>query len=300
MKHYISNISISMLQVMDAVCRHKNTHLAADELGMTQPAISKSLKRLAEVTGKELFVRESRSLAVTDEGKAFWEKAVNLLSMCEDLLEDSETLFDPTETARDFTVVIPNVDTSFYINELIIKLPKKFPLININVITAPAPEAYRLIETGAAELYIGYLSTNMSKSMTSEYVSRLSFEIIANKQFKTDINKTEFNDAEHLFIHRQYHESMLDDQLIEAGLVQKNIKRIPDGELTQDVLLNTNTIYLATEHKAALLLKDKSTLKKLNTAFDLPQVDLHQIWLNKHTSGAAHKWLREHISAIHK
>lgn len=300
MKRYISNLSINMLLVMDAVCRHKNMHLAAEELGMTQPAISKSLKRLAEVTGKELFVRESRNLVVTDEGKKFWEKSLDILSMCEELLDDQEDVFDPTLQAKQFTIAIPSVDAGLFIKKLVIDLPKKYPLINVDLITAAAPDAYALVESGQADLYIGYLSDRISKSMSSEKICDLAFSLIANDQFKKPLTKEDFGQAEHLFVHRQYHDSALDNKLIELGLMQNNIKRIPDNEHLSEVLLHSDCIYLATKHKASNILEENKELRTVDTAFDLPEIPLHQIWLNKHSSGASHKWLRNYTSNLYK
>jgi len=69
---------------------------ASERLGTTPSAISKSVARLEQRLGAKLFRRSTRSLTLTVEGTAYYERAVPLLRG----LEDAEEVVRSASTAR--------------------------------------------------------------------------------------------------------------------------------------------------------------------------------------------------------
>jgi LysR family transcriptional regulator, glycine cleavage system transcriptional activator len=60
---------LAALRVFEAAARHLNFTRAADELGMTQAAVSYQIKILEERMGAPLFLRQPRHLALTETGE---------------------------------------------------------------------------------------------------------------------------------------------------------------------------------------------------------------------------------------
>jgi LysR family transcriptional regulator, glycine cleavage system transcriptional activator len=65
---------LGSLRAFEAAARHLSFTRAADELFVTQAAISHQIKSLEEFLGVTLFVRRNRSLLLTDEGQNYWPK----------------------------------------------------------------------------------------------------------------------------------------------------------------------------------------------------------------------------------
>ena len=81
--------STTALRVFDAAARHLTCTGAADELFMTQGAVSKQLRNLEEGLGVALFVRINRGLVLTEAGRVYLEKVRPLLAQ---LAQASESL----------------------------------------------------------------------------------------------------------------------------------------------------------------------------------------------------------------
>ena len=62
---------LKSLQAFEAAARHLSIKLAAEELCVTPTAISHQIKALEDHFGKKLFLRLTRSLALTSEGAAY-------------------------------------------------------------------------------------------------------------------------------------------------------------------------------------------------------------------------------------
>ncbi len=59
--------SLNGLRAFEAAARHLSFTNAANELNVTQTAISHQIRRLEEELGLKLFVRQNRALALTTE-----------------------------------------------------------------------------------------------------------------------------------------------------------------------------------------------------------------------------------------
>ena len=57
------------IRAFEAAGRHENFSRAAEELGMTQAAISYQIRQLEDRVGKPLFVREKGRVRLSDAGQ---------------------------------------------------------------------------------------------------------------------------------------------------------------------------------------------------------------------------------------
>lgn len=73
-------LSIGPLRAFDAVARHLNFRAAAEEVSLTQSAISRQIRSLEEEIGCTLFLRGTRHVALTADGLTLQGTAVALLS----------------------------------------------------------------------------------------------------------------------------------------------------------------------------------------------------------------------------
>ncbi len=67
--------SLNCLFAIEAVGRHLSFTEAADELGITQPAVSKAIRTTEDALGFPLFERNRRGLRMTPNGKAIYKEA---------------------------------------------------------------------------------------------------------------------------------------------------------------------------------------------------------------------------------
>lgn len=80
-------LPLNALRMFDAAARHLNLTLAADELCVTQAAVSQHIRNLEERLGKPLFRRLPRGLALTDEGHALWPAVAESFARIEHSLQ---------------------------------------------------------------------------------------------------------------------------------------------------------------------------------------------------------------------
>jgi DNA-binding transcriptional LysR family regulator len=72
-------LDIELLRAFIVVARNLSFTLAAEELGTTQPMLSRAMRRLEDLVGEELFDRRKRQIALTPSGAALLEEAQGVL-----------------------------------------------------------------------------------------------------------------------------------------------------------------------------------------------------------------------------
>ncbi|MBK9134943.1 MAG: LysR family transcriptional regulator [Betaproteobacteria bacterium] len=65
-------LSVGALRAFDAVAHHLNFRAAAEQLHLTQPAVSRQIKSLEDELGAVLFVRGTRKVELTGAGTSLW------------------------------------------------------------------------------------------------------------------------------------------------------------------------------------------------------------------------------------
>jgi LysR family transcriptional regulator, pca operon transcriptional activator len=88
-------LRLSLLRAVDAVEAHRSLLAASSALGITQPALTKSLQELEEVVGARLFDRHSRGVRPTEAGQVFVEAARRVLAEVRRLDDQLDHLASP-------------------------------------------------------------------------------------------------------------------------------------------------------------------------------------------------------------
>ena len=92
------------------VAERGNFTRAAEDLMVSQPALSRSIQKLEEELGQPLFERQTRSLALTDSGKLLQVRARQILAMIEDTKAE---ITDDGQTGRLRVAAIPTIAPYF-------------------------------------------------------------------------------------------------------------------------------------------------------------------------------------------
>lgn len=107
-------INVRDFQIFEAVARHRSLTRAAEELGITQSAVSHQLRTLTERLGEDLVERQGRAIRLTDAGK----RVARSLDAAFDLIEEQVTVFE-----SDRKIVRVGAYSSFAASWLIPRLP---------------------------------------------------------------------------------------------------------------------------------------------------------------------------------
>ncbi len=89
------------LEYMMAVCKYGSISKAADELLVSRPAVSRTVKDLEQEFGIELFRRTTSGVALTEAGIVFYDKCMKIEKMVAELRTEMEAIKDAYSAEND-------------------------------------------------------------------------------------------------------------------------------------------------------------------------------------------------------
>lgn len=81
-------MDIRTLQYFLAIAREENITKAAESLNMTQPPLSRQMKELEDELGKQLFVRGSKKISLTEDGLLLKKRAEEMVSLMDKTISE--------------------------------------------------------------------------------------------------------------------------------------------------------------------------------------------------------------------
>lgn len=122
---------LDMLVLLDAILESANLTRAAGMLGLSQPALSRTLARLRVEFGDPLLVRVGGRMRLTPKAHSLREPLGRLLGDASDLFAPSS--FDPKRESRIFKAIIPDVVAAPLLPRLLARLRDEAPLCRLDL-----------------------------------------------------------------------------------------------------------------------------------------------------------------------
>jgi LysR family transcriptional regulator, hydrogen peroxide-inducible genes activator len=105
------------------VAERQNFTRAAGDLGISQPALSRSIQKMEEELGQPVFERKTRSVALTDAGTLLQARAQQVLTILEDTKAE---ITDDGQSGRVRVGAIPTI-APYFLPDVLRQFSKEFP-----------------------------------------------------------------------------------------------------------------------------------------------------------------------------
>lgn len=139
-------MDIRVLQYFLAVAREESITKAAKTLNMTQPPLSRQLKDLEDELGKQLFIRGTKKITLTEEGMLLRKRAEEMV----DLMEKTKT--ELTSSSQNINGEIylggGETDAISFLAQTAENLQKKHPLIHYHIYSGDAERIMEKLDKG--------------------------------------------------------------------------------------------------------------------------------------------------------
>ena len=149
MKHYPT---LSRLEALEAVCRTGGFSSAADELALTQPAVSAQIRQLESEIGTPLVERFGKSARATPAGAALIEGTLRVMAELDQTIDRIETL--QGEVAGPLRIGAGGTATTYLLPPVLSELVKSHPLLEPSIVTGNTPDMLTDLVTAALDFAV--------------------------------------------------------------------------------------------------------------------------------------------------
>ena len=305
----IAKVDLNLLVYLDVLLREGSVTKAANQLSITQPAMSNGLKRLRDLFKDPLLVRTSDGMTPTKRALELQPVIRDVLSKLESSIQP-ETDFSPATSKRTFRIMASDYAESTLILEVIRQLGKIAPNITLDVIT-PSDVTFHDVEQGRVDMAINRFE-ELPLSFHQKVVWYDTFSCVINSKhpIKEQFNLDNYLSCKHIWVSKTGFG-------VGVGIDPNEVQKLGwvDAELTKigknrNIRVFTRHYHVALQlakaqhliatlpSKAANLFKDDLDVEILPPPFDIPPIALKMAWSALLQHDAGHIWLRRLIADI--
>ncbi|MBR3211012.1 MAG: LysR family transcriptional regulator [Bacilli bacterium] len=144
------NVSFDLLRVFKTVAYYGNVSKAAKVLCVTQPSVTKSIKKLEHELNMPLFVREKKGMVLTDRGKTLYRYIIDSINTL-----DNVELIAKNISANDvgkLRIGAGESVTKTLLKDTIIEYKRIYPGITIELLNLSSDALYNDLRYGRLDL----------------------------------------------------------------------------------------------------------------------------------------------------
>ena len=155
-------MKLSQMRYFSAVCHAGNISRAAEELHISQPSVTTSIKALEDELGVSLLHRGARAVVPTPDGERFLKRCDAILAEVDGLSAEYQELSRKHKT---ISVGIPPMIGSILFPEIFRSFRKRHPEIMISPVEIGSQAAKELVAEGELDLAVVTMGDELSSRL---------------------------------------------------------------------------------------------------------------------------------------
>jgi DNA-binding transcriptional LysR family regulator len=163
----ISGVDLNLVPALDALLRLRNVTRAAEEVGLSQPAMSRALSRLRDLHGDPLLVRTRTGYALTPKARALQPQLTAAMRNLRDVFQ--QQTFDPGVERRILRVAATDAQAVLLVPTLMARLSVDAPGIDLRI-EGYGPNLLDRFDNGTLDLAFALSNTALPPGAYSEVV----------------------------------------------------------------------------------------------------------------------------------
>ncbi|MBB3141031.1 LysR family transcriptional regulator [Halomonas organivorans] len=292
----LSEIDTNLLVVFDLLYQRRNTQRVAEQLGLTQPAISHALKRLRKLLGDQLFERTSRGLMPTPYATRIHEPIAQALAGLQEALNLSQD-FDPATSRRSFQVAMSDIGEIYFLPRLMSRLAALAPHVSLCTVRSELGDLPHDMEEGHIDLAVGLIPQlgagfYQQRLFVQRYVCLMREDHpLAQRAFSME----DFTAARHIVVEAKgTGHGRVEELLAKAGIARPVRLQLPHFVAVPYIVSGTDLIVTVTD-KLAEATAHRFGLHAMPHPMALPEVPINLFWHRRFHQDAGNRWLRRLI-----
>jgi DNA-binding transcriptional LysR family regulator len=293
-----NRLDLNLLRVFDAIYQTRSVTIAASNLHLTQPAVSKHLNRLREVLEDPLFVRTSDGMAPTPRAEGIAGPIRKALSEVRNTIE-LQLGFDAGKSDRTFRVFMNDLGQAVLLPKLLELISREAPNVNIQTVQVPSVRMRGIaLESGDVDLAVGYFeefegSIHCQVLFEEHYVGMVRAQ---HPAIRDSISFEQFLRTPHLVYQPSggghgSQENAVDKAFWSAGVERRVAVRVAHTMGISSIVSSTDLLVVV-PHRLARACDDLIDVTILELPIEIPRFNVSQYWHERFHADPANRWLR--------
>ena len=306
----VRTLDLNLLKVFDMVMSEGSLTRAAEQLALTQPAVSNAMRRLREALGDELLVRKGRTLEPTPRAQALWPAVRSCLQLLQASLAPPD--FDPANATTTFILTMADATAAEMMPGLLAIITAQAPSVSLRVVPLTTRDPRQLLEDGRADLAVGHFPAVLA-DLTARAQAGDTAGFLHHRLFSGDyvcvmrkghplarepLSLQHFCDARHMLVSfsgRPY--GFVDEALAVLGQRRRVVLTVNQFFTAGKVVAQSDVLTVLPRHFVGVTgFAHDLVLREL--PFPVAPIQVDALWHQRKDGDLAHTWLRAQIAGL--
>ncbi|AQA19758.1 LysR family transcriptional regulator [Halioglobus japonicus] len=303
----VNRVDLNLLVYLDALLRERNVTQAANQLNLSQPAMSNGLRRLRELFDDPLLVRTSEGMTPTERALEL-EPVVREVLTSIDRAVQPRSEFEPGDAQRVFRIMASDYAEATLFPTVLVKLRELAPGITLDIMT-PSDVSFLDVERGKVDMVINRFDS-MPQSFHQIHLWNDTFTCVlnANHPLLDEFTLQNYLSSDHVWVSKTgmgVGVGVNPDDVQRLGWVDSALDKL--GEKRQIrvftrhyqaamTLAEQNDLIVTIPTRAAQLKRDNPRVVLRDPPLEIPPLELKMAWSPLLQHNPANRWLRKLIT----
>jgi DNA-binding transcriptional LysR family regulator len=293
----LAGLDLNLLVALGALLRERHVSRAAASLGVSQPAMSRSLARLRDMFDDPLLIRSGGGMEATVRAIALLPELEAVLAGVRELVRPAS--FDPTEATGSIRIAAPDVVVYMLVPELIRRLAVEAPGLDLEIVRW-TPRWRESLEEGAIDLTVG-LPAGDEPNLRARPLIESHWACVLRRGHRALRKKwtlERFVALEHALISLTGRGGgPIDAALAKLGHRRRIALRLPYPAIAPLVIAETDLV-LTTPRWLARKLAAAHELVIRRPPLEVPPARAPMLWHERSHRDPKHRWFRDLVAAV--
>ena len=171
----LSSVNLGLLPALDALLRRRHVTRAAEDVGLSQPAMSHVLARLRHALGDDLLVRGPSGLVLTSRAEEMAPQVAAILDAAKAIYRPP--LFEPSKVQRSLHLVGCDWHSILIVPDLMKRIHEEAPGIQLSV-ESYTHDTFKRLAEGAVDLVFFNTQTPLPPGAVSTAVGEDRYALV--------------------------------------------------------------------------------------------------------------------------
>lgn len=294
----MTNIDLKLLAIVSELNRTRSVSQTAENLNLSQSAVSMSLAKLRRHFNDPLFVRTSTGMEPTPHAT----ELIRLLQRAGDLLHAAlghHVVFNPRTSERSFTIHSTDIAQVTLMPKLMKRLAECAPGVQI-VLQRISESTPSMLESGEADLVIGFIPP-MGAGFCQQRLFKERFVCVLRRDHPRvgdTLSLEEFENETHLAVATAGTGHGIVERSLESSGVRRKVGLTVPSFLGIASIITTLDYLAILPEQLARHFASTARLKVLPLPVEVPAYYIVQHWHERYTQDPASRWIRGIVSDL--